>query len=70
MYLFEQIVQSCLLSTHAFYVQRYNVSGVLGKQVGPVLCYIQHVNSSMGLEEICLLQAGSHEHQGGLDFAI
>ncbi|XP_072267342.1 DNA repair-scaffolding protein isoform X3 [Pyxicephalus adspersus] len=49
---------------------RYEVSAVLGKQVGPVACYVQHVNSSMDLEEICLLQAGTRESQGGLDFAI
>lgn len=70
MYLFEQNVQFCLLSTHAFYLQRYEVNAILGRQVGPVSCYVQHVSSSVALEEICLLQAGTQEHQGGLDFAV
>ncbi|KAM3927847.1 DNA repair-scaffolding protein [Leptodactylus fuscus] len=42
---------------------RYEVSAVLGKELGPVHCYVQCVSSMARLEEIRLLQAGSREDQ-------
>ncbi|KAM5157156.1 DNA repair-scaffolding protein [Mantella aurantiaca] len=66
----QQNTISSILSSCSSEDRRYEVSGVLGKQVGPVPCYVQHVNNSVGLEEICLLQAGTRESQRGLDFAL
>ncbi|XP_018418464.1 PREDICTED: DNA repair-scaffolding protein [Nanorana parkeri] len=57
----QQNTISSLLSSCFNEDGRYEVSAILGKQVGPVTCYVQHVNSSVGLEEICLLQAGIHD---------
>ncbi|XP_069813704.1 DNA repair-scaffolding protein isoform X2 [Dendropsophus ebraccatus] len=36
--------------------RRYEVTAVLGKELGPVLCYVQSVASMVSLEEISLLQ--------------
>ncbi|XP_063779758.1 DNA repair-scaffolding protein isoform X3 [Pseudophryne corroboree] len=49
---------------------RYEVRSVLGKEVGPLHCYVQCVNTNVELEEICLLQAGTSGTQAGLDFAM
>ncbi|XP_068093455.1 DNA repair-scaffolding protein [Hyperolius riggenbachi] len=59
---------SSLLSSCPSEDGRYEVGAVLGKQVGPVPCYVQSVNSNVGLEEICLLQAETSGRHRGLDF--
>ncbi|CAI9557290.1 unnamed protein product [Staurois parvus] len=66
----QQNTISSILSSCSSEDGRYEVSVVLGRQVGPVPCYIQHVNRSVALEEICLLQAGTPERQGRLDFPV
>lgn len=66
----QQNTISSILSSCSSEDGRYEVNAILGRQVGPVSCYVQHVSSSVALEEICLLQAGTQEHQGGLDFAV
>ncbi|XP_040210101.1 DNA repair-scaffolding protein [Rana temporaria] len=66
----QQNTISSILSSCSSEDGRYEVSAILGRQVGPVSCYVQHVSSSVALEEICLLQAGMPERQGGLDFAV
>ncbi|XP_053571001.1 DNA repair-scaffolding protein [Bombina bombina] len=38
---------------------RYEVNSVLGREVGALNCYVQSVNNTVGLEEICILNTGS-----------
>ncbi|XP_075069593.1 DNA repair-scaffolding protein [Mixophyes fleayi] len=66
----QQETISSLLSSCSSEDGRYQVSSVLGKEVGPMHCYVQCVNTNVKLEEICLLQAGTSGTQGGLDSAM
>ncbi|XP_073439854.1 DNA repair-scaffolding protein isoform X2 [Dendrobates tinctorius] len=50
---------SSILGSCASEDGRYEVTAVLGKELGPVHCYVQCAASTVSLEEISLLQAGS-----------